>query len=89
MSNLPLKNIKVIEFSHMVMGPSAGLILADLGADVIKVEPIDGDKTRILKGSGAGYFPMYNRNKRSIRINLKTEDGIKKIFVELFFSLIL
>ena len=77
MSNLPLKNIKVIEFSHMVMGPSAGLILADLGADVIKVEPIDGDKTRILKGSGAGYFPMYNRNKRSIRINLKTEDGIK------------
>ena len=47
----------------MVMGPSAGLILADLGADVIKIEPIDGDKTRILKGSGAGYFPMYNRNK--------------------------
>ena len=76
MSNLPLKNIKVIEFSHMVMGPSAGLILADLGADVIKIEPIDGDKTRILKGSGAGSFPMYNRNKRSIRINLKTEDGI-------------
>ena len=50
MNNLPLKNIKVIEFSHMVMGPSAGLILADLGADVIKIEPIDGDKTRILKG---------------------------------------
>ena len=77
MNNLPLKNIKVIEFSHMVMGPSAGLILADLGADVIKIEPIDGDKTRILKGSGAGYFPMYNRNKRSIKVNLKTDDGIK------------
>ena len=61
----------------MVMGPSAGLILADLGADVIKIEPIDGDKTRILKGSGAGYFPMYNRNKRSIKVNLKTDDGIK------------
>ena len=59
------------------MGPSAGLILADLGADVIKIEPIDGDKTRILKGSGAGYFPMYNRNKRSIKVNLKTDDGIK------------
>ena len=77
MKDLPLKNIKVIEFSHMVMGPSAGLILADLGADVIKIEPIDGDKTRILKGSGAGYFPMYNRNKRSMRLDLKTENGIK------------
>lgn len=77
MNDLPLKNIKVIEFSHMVMGPSAGLILADLGADVIKIEPIDGDKTRILKGSGAGYFPMYNRNKRSMRLDLKTENGIK------------
>ncbi|MDB2544822.1 CoA transferase, partial [Woeseiaceae bacterium] len=64
-------------FSHMVMGPSAGLILADLGADVIKIEPIDGDKTRILKGSGSGYFPMYNRNKRSLKINLKTDDGIR------------
>ena len=62
MSKLPLKNIKVIEFSHMVMGPSAGMILADLGAEVIKVEPIGGDKTRNLKGSGAGYFAMYNRN---------------------------
>jgi crotonobetainyl-CoA:carnitine CoA-transferase CaiB-like acyl-CoA transferase len=61
----------------MVMGPSAGLILADLGADVIKIEPIDGDKTRILKGSGSGYFPMYNRNKRSLKINLKTDDGIR------------
>lgn len=77
MNNLPLRHIKVIEFSHMVMGPSAGLILADLGADVIKIEPIDGDKTRILKGSGSGYFPMYNRNKRSLKINLKTDDGIR------------
>ena len=75
MSNLPLKNIKVIEFSHMVMGPSAGMILADLGAEVIKVEPIGGDKTRKLKGSGAGYFAMYNRNKQSISVDLKSKDG--------------
>ncbi len=74
-SDLPLAGIKIVEFSHMVMGPSAGLLLADMGADVIKVEPIGGDKTRDLKGSGAGYFLMYNRNKRSIRLNLKTEQG--------------
>jgi crotonobetainyl-CoA:carnitine CoA-transferase CaiB-like acyl-CoA transferase len=59
------------------MGPTVGLILADLGADVIKVEPIQGDNTRRLKGSGAGYFPMYNRNKRSIRLNLKSEKGLR------------
>lgn len=59
----------------MVMGPSAGLILADLGAEVIKVEPLGGDKTRRLTGSGAGYFPMYNRNKRSICIDLQSERG--------------
>lgn len=74
-STLPLDGIRVIEFSHMVMGPSAGLLLADLGADVVKIEPVDGDKTRTLKGSGAGYFAMYNRNKRSIRIDLKSERG--------------
>lgn len=59
----------------MVMGPSAGVLLADLGADVVKVEPIGGDKTRKLRGSGAGYFAMYNRNKRSIRVDLKSADG--------------
>lgn len=73
--NAPLKGLKVIEFAHMVMGPTVGLILADLGADVIKVEPIGGDKTRRLKGSGAGYFAMYNRNKRSICLDLKSEEG--------------
>ena len=72
---MPLSGIRVIEFSHMVMGPSAGLLLADLGADVVKVEPISGDKTRGLRGSGAGYFAMYNRNKRSIRVDLKSEEG--------------
>lgn len=74
-TDLPLKGITVIEFSHMVMGPSIGLILADMGADVIKVEPLSGDKTRKLVGSGAGYFPMYNRNKRSIRLDMKSEKG--------------
>ncbi|MCY4153968.1 MAG: CaiB/BaiF CoA-transferase family protein [Gammaproteobacteria bacterium] len=72
---LPLAGIKVVEFSHMVMGPSAGLLLADLGADVIKVEPLTGDNTRRLRGSGAGYFSMYNRNKRSVCIDLKSARG--------------
>jgi len=71
----PLNGIKVIEFSHMVMGPCAGLMLADMGAEVIKVEPLGGDKTRRLRGAGAGYFPMYNRNKKSIAINLKSPQG--------------
>jgi len=75
-NGLPLSGLRVIEFSHMVMGPAAGLLLADLGADVVKVEPISGDKTRTLRGSGAGYFAMYNRNKRSIRLNLKSVEGI-------------
>jgi crotonobetainyl-CoA:carnitine CoA-transferase CaiB-like acyl-CoA transferase len=76
-NDLPLNGIRVIEFSHMVMGPSTGVVLADLGADVIKIEPISGDKTRDLKGSGAGYFSMFNRNKRSIRLNLKSDAGAK------------
>jgi crotonobetainyl-CoA:carnitine CoA-transferase CaiB-like acyl-CoA transferase len=73
--SLPLQGIRVVEFTHMVMGPSTGVILADLGADVVKVEPLGGDNTRRLKGSGAGYYPMYNRNKRSICIDLKSEAG--------------
>jgi len=71
----PLAGLKVVEFTHMVMGPAAGLIFADLGADVVKVEPIDGDKTRRLRGSGAGYFPMYNRNKKSLAVDLKSARG--------------
>ena len=63
----------------MVMGPAAGLVLADLGAEVIKVEPIGGDKTRRLKGSGAGYFAMYNRNKCSICVDLKSNRGAKHV----------
>ncbi len=81
----PLKGIKVIEFTHMVMGPTAGVILGDLGADVIKVEPLKGDNTRRLKGSGAGYFPMYNRNKRSIAVDLKRPEG-RQVALDLIHS---
>ncbi len=73
---LPLSGLRVVEFTHMVMGPVAGVILADLGADVIKVEPPGGDKTRRLPGSGAGYFPMYNRNKQSLCLDTKSEEGL-------------
>jgi len=76
MSNrLPLEGIRVIEFVHVVMGPTCGLVLADLGAEVIKVEPIDGDHTRKLTASGAGFFPTYNRNKKSLAIDVKSVEG--------------
>ncbi|MFW5333000.1 CaiB/BaiF CoA transferase family protein [Hydrogenophaga sp. ZJX-1] len=71
----PLKGLRVVEFTHMVMGPTCGMVLADMGAEVIKVEPIDGDRTRHLLGSGAGFFPLFNRNKKSIAINLHHPDG--------------
>jgi crotonobetainyl-CoA:carnitine CoA-transferase CaiB-like acyl-CoA transferase len=74
---LLLKGVRVVEFSHMVMGPSSGLVLADLGADVIKVEPAgDGDNTRRLAGSGAGFFASFNRNKRSLAVDLKSTKGM-------------
>ena len=76
-SELPLSGIRVVEFTHMVMGPTVGVILADLGADVTKIEPIKGDNTRRLLGSGAGYFPMYNRNKKSVCLDLKNPEGHK------------
>ncbi len=72
----PLAGLKVAEFTHMVMGPTAGLLLADLGAEVIKIEPLKGDNTRRLKGSGGGYFAMYNRNKSSLCLDLKSDGGI-------------
>jgi crotonobetainyl-CoA:carnitine CoA-transferase CaiB-like acyl-CoA transferase len=71
----PLVGLKVVEFTHMVMGPTCGMVLADLGAEVIKVEPIDGDRTRTLLGAGAGFFPMFNRNKKSIQIDLHKREG--------------
>src|SRR6476660_418768 len=67
---LPLSGIRVVEFTHMVMGPTCGMILGDLGAEVIKVEPPGGDKTRTLIGSGAGFFPLFNRNKKSVTADL-------------------
>ena len=75
-SHRPLAGVRVLDFGHTVMGPCCGMLLADLGADVIKIEPApDGDRTRYLKGFGTGYFGNFNRNKRSIVINLKTEEG--------------
>ena len=59
----------------MVMGPSCGLVLADLGAEVIKVEPLEGDNTRRLEHAGAGFFPVFNRNKKSLAVDLKHPDG--------------
>jgi crotonobetainyl-CoA:carnitine CoA-transferase CaiB-like acyl-CoA transferase len=73
--NLPLTGLRVVEFTHMVMGPTCGMVLADMGADVIKVEPIEGDRTRHLLGAGAGFFPMFNRNKKSIAIDLQKPEG--------------
>ena len=72
---LPLQGIRVAEFCHVVMGPTCGLVLADLGAEVIKVEPLDGDHTRKLVASGAGFFPTYNRNKKSFAVDLKSPPG--------------
>jgi crotonobetainyl-CoA:carnitine CoA-transferase CaiB-like acyl-CoA transferase len=68
---LQLHGVRVVEFTHMATGPSCGTILGDLGADVVKVEPIGGDNTRRLIGSGAGFFPMFNHNKMSIAVNTK------------------
>jgi len=74
-ADLPLKNIRVVEMSHMIMGPSCGMILAQLGADVIKVEPPKGDKTRDLAGMGTAFFPLFNRGKRSVVLDLGTDAG--------------
>ena len=76
MSTTPLKGLRVLEFSHTIMGPSAGLVLADLGAEVVKVEPApEGDHTRRLPGFAAGFFAAFNRNKRSLALDLKQAEG--------------
>ncbi len=72
---LPLAGIRVVEFTHMVMGPTCGMVLGDLGAEVIKVEPLAGDSTRKLLGSGAGFYPLFNRNKKSIALDLQSVKG--------------
>ena len=72
---LPLSGIRVVEFTHMVMGPTCGMVLGDMGADVVKVEPLAGDSTRKLLGVGAGFYPLFNRNKKSIALNLESTTG--------------
>ena len=73
----PLAGLRVIEFSHMVMGPSCGMVLADLGADVVKIEPAPGgDNTRRLSGPAVGFFSTFNRNKRSLCIDVKRPSGL-------------
>ena len=76
-SPLPLEGVRVVEFSHMVMGPACGLVLADLGAEVIKVEPAGkGDPTRGLVSAGAGFFAAFNRNKKSVTLDFASPEGI-------------
>lgn len=76
MGKLPLEGIRALEFTHAVMGPATGLILADLGAEVIRIERApEGDHTRRLKGFGTGYFTYFNRNKKSIAVDLKSDEG--------------
>ncbi|NWG33454.1 MAG: CoA transferase [Chloroflexi bacterium] len=75
-----LSSLRVLEFSHAVLGPACGLILADLGAEVIRIEPPEGDPTRTLKGFGMGYYPFFNRNKKSIVVNLKDPRGLNVIY---------
>ncbi|WP_421994007.1 CaiB/BaiF CoA transferase family protein [Roseococcus sp.] len=72
---LPLAGIRVLEFCHVIMGPSCGLVLADLGAEVIKIEPVEGDRTRRLSGFAAGFFATFNRNKRCLAVDLKAPEG--------------
>ena len=73
---LPLDGIRVLEFGHTILGPCCGMILADLGAEVIKIEPPEGERTRRLRGFGTGYFAFYNRNKKSVTLDYKTPDGL-------------
>lgn len=76
-NDLPLEGIRVVEFTHMVMGPTCGMILADLGAEVIKIEPPGGDKTRNLPGLGIGFFRSFNRNKKSVILDIQTPEGLE------------
>jgi len=73
--DLPYSGLRMVEFTHMVMGPTCGMLFADMGAEVIKVEPPKGDNTRRLLGSGAGFYPLFNRNKKSLVLDLKTPEG--------------
>ncbi|UPY37118.1 CaiB/BaiF CoA-transferase family protein [Sediminicoccus sp. KRV36] len=77
MTIAPLAALKVVEFTHMVMGPTAGMVMADLGADVVKVEPAPkGDSTRALTGSGTGFYASFQRNRRSLCVDIKSPRGL-------------
>jgi crotonobetainyl-CoA:carnitine CoA-transferase CaiB-like acyl-CoA transferase len=82
---LPLDGIRVLDFTHNVMGPTTGMLMGDLGAEVIHIEPPAGDATRRLRGFGSGYFAFYSRNKKSLAVNLKSDEG-KKIVMGLVRS---
>jgi crotonobetainyl-CoA:carnitine CoA-transferase CaiB-like acyl-CoA transferase len=81
----PLKGVRVVELTHTILGPSCGMILADLGAEVIKVEPVDGDRTRKLRGFGGGFFGYFNRNKRSLALDADAPEG-RAVLVKLLGS---
>jgi crotonobetainyl-CoA:carnitine CoA-transferase CaiB-like acyl-CoA transferase len=72
---MPLAGLRVLDFGHTVMGPACGLVLADLGAEVIRIEPPGGDRTRRLQGFARGFFATFNRNKRSLALDLKDAEG--------------
>jgi crotonobetainyl-CoA:carnitine CoA-transferase CaiB-like acyl-CoA transferase len=73
---LPLAGLRVLEFGHTILGPCCGMVLADLGAEVIKIEPKGGERTRRLKGFGTGYFAFFNRNKKSVILDYKSPEGL-------------
>src|ERR1700712_1452250 len=73
---LPLTGIRVLEFGHTILGPCCGMVLADFGAEVIKIEPPGGERTRRLKGFGTGYFAFFNRNKKSVTLDYKSAEGL-------------
>jgi crotonobetainyl-CoA:carnitine CoA-transferase CaiB-like acyl-CoA transferase len=81
---LPLEGLRVLELGHIIAGPSAGLLLADLGADVIKVERTgDGDSSRALPAGLSALFHFLNRNKRSLAIDLKGSTEGRALFLRL------
>ena len=75
-AELPLAGVKVLDFGHTVMAPTCGLILADLGATVVRIERLDGDPTRSLAGFGSGFFGYLNRNKESVAVDLKISEVV-------------
>lgn len=80
MTATPLAGLRVLDFGHTIMGPCAGLLLADLGADVVKIEAVEGDATRRLPGFAAGFFATFNRNKRSLAVDLKRAEGREVVY---------